>query len=239
MSISDPAFPPQKHRVPSSSSDCSCGSPFSRVAVQIMAGLDASKYPLQHADAIHDLVDFDPSHLPRIWNNCSLAKLPCSINTTTVTQLVYNDQDIHENGVTASEMIIQMKSRQQFLWASSDPSARMLLTDGPSRCKEINLKSYELALGLASKVAQDRFKAFGQRMVMVEDRVPEGVVSDLAVFAKTGLGFSQEQYANGKWVVEVQAVAYKTEAEVDGQDQNEDSGRFLFIYTCDFDDPSH
>jgi hypothetical protein len=126
---------------------------------------------------------------------------------------MYED-DKNDSGfpsATAFEIRIKMKSRQVFQLSTTNTHATLEEADAPSICKEINQKSYDMALSLASPLARERFSKYGQRMVMVEDTMP--FIPAGPLFINSNLKFKEEKYDNGKYVLEVQAVAFKTPQE--------------------------
>lgn len=115
-------------------------------------------------DAVHDVRDETPYHHPHIWTNCSAAanaQLPCVVNSTTVSEPMYDTGDDLDTGfthATAYEIRVKMKSRQVFHLFSSDPAAQLEQYDGAeSICKKINEYAYEWALNTASEEARERF----------------------------------------------------------------------------------
>lgn len=122
-----------------------------------------------------------------------------------------DDNDSGFPSATAYELRIKMKSRQVFQLSSTNTHASLEVADAPSLCKEINQKSYDMALSLSSPAALDRYAQYGQKMVMVEDTQPPLPIGPLFINSK--LGFKEKKYENGKWVLEVQAVAFKTPQE--------------------------
>ena len=123
------------------------------------------------------------------------------------------ESDSNDSGfpsATASEIRIKMKSRQVFDMSTFNTSAE-LESANLSICKEINQKSYDLALSLSSKAALDRYQAYGQPMVMVEDTEPPLPIGPLFINSK--LKFKEVKYGNSKWVLEVQGVGFRTPQE--------------------------
>ena len=81
------------------------------------------------ADAIHDVDEITPVHLPHIWHNCTGGDGGgggCAVNVTTVTQPVYATLDGLDTGFyyqSASELRVKLKSRQAILLAAGTPAS--------------------------------------------------------------------------------------------------------------------
>jgi Alpha/beta hydrolase family len=227
-----PAWPPyDKNRSPSMETDCICGVPFSDIAAHTMAGLNSTLYPLTNVDSIHDVSDTNDSvdpffpygpkrfHHPHIFSDCSLKSTPCQMNSTTVSQPYYK-KDKADTGfphATAHEIRIKMKSRQVYTIHSSNPNITLDHTDSESICQKINRKSYKWALSRASPVALARFKVYGQPMVMKKDQEPVLPIGPLFINHGTrsfyvDLRF-QDRKVNGKWILYVESIAFKTPNE--------------------------
>ncbi|KAJ3268551.1 hypothetical protein HDV01_002590 [Terramyces sp. JEL0728] len=204
-----PAWPLQPNRTMSGDSDCVCGVPFTNTAAHIMAGLDESKYPLINVDAIHDVSDTKPYHHAHIWSNCTVGSLPCLMNSTTVSQVMY-EEDSSDSGfpsATAYEIRVKMKARQIYKLFSSDPNVPLDSIDQGNICADINQASYNWALETATEKANNRFSQYGQPMVMQPDSAPILPIGPLFINSK--LGFKDAQ-VDGKWQLQVTSVGFKT-----------------------------
>ena len=208
-----PTWPPQtKDRISSTDDQCICGVPFSSIAAAIMSGLDQSKYPIVNVDAIHDVTDTNPFHHPHVWSNCTGAQLPCPMNHTTVSQPMYKS-DEYDTGFlssTAYEIRVKFKSRQVFQLLSINTTARLDDTDTDRICAEINQRSYEWGLQHASPVALNRFKKYGQNMVMLNDYFPPLPIGPLWIYNDMKY---KEMKIDGNWVMTVQSISFKTPEE--------------------------
>ena len=135
------------------------------------------------------------------------------MNTTTVSEPMY-EKDVNDSGFpssTAYEIRIKMKSRQVFQLSSFNTNASLEESDPLSLCKDINQKSYDMALSLASKSVLDRYQQYGQKMVMVQDAEPILPIGPLFINSK--LGFKEVEYENRTWVLQVQGIAFRTPQE--------------------------
>lgn len=208
---------PKYPRFPNETSECTCGIPWSSVAIQMMAGLDATKYPVVNNDAVHDVRDETPYHHAHLWTNCTEAAgatLPCVMNSTTVSERMYDVGDELDTGfthATAYEIRVKMKSRQVFNLFSNDPKASLEAYDGAeSICAKINKRAYDWALSAASPVALQRFKESGMPMVMGEDYFPPLPIGPLWIYNPLSL---KETDVNGKKVLRVVSPSLKTPNE--------------------------
>lgn len=167
-----PRFPSgQKGNTPQI--DCTCGTPWSAKAQQILAGVDED-VTFDVNDAVHSVSDINPIHLPHIWSKtCGSEKLACEVNSTTVTQPIYSTLDALDTGfyyTSSSELRTKLKSRQSMYIAVGRSDVNFTATDVvPSLCKAVNQASYDLALSMAGPRQLARYKRIGQPLVMGDD----------------------------------------------------------------------
>ncbi len=123
---------------------CTQGSPWSELAQKLMAGPNAS---LEVTDSFHPVYQINPVHLPDIHNACD-SPFSCTLNVTTVTQLLYpmfDSQDVSLYSPAASEIKVKLKSRQSILLKATGITYDLKETDGGNRCAEINQFTIEWA----------------------------------------------------------------------------------------------
>jgi hypothetical protein len=174
-----PQYPSNNVQRKPQNSDCTCGTPFSANVAQVIMGTASPLFPsdvtINAVDAVHDVDEITPVHLPHVWHNCTGVKGGCSINVTTVTQPIYATLDSLDTGFyyqSASELRVKLKSRQALLMAAGvDPSKiNFTVTDTEGyNCAEINNASYQWALQKASPKALERFQKIGEPLVMGKD----------------------------------------------------------------------
>jgi hypothetical protein len=178
-----PQYPTNKVQRKPQNQDCTCGTPFSAQVAQVVMGTASSdpSFPtsitINAVDAVHDVDEITPVHLPHIWHNCTGGESgsKCSVNVTTVTQPIYATLDGLDTGFyyqSASELRVKLKSRQSLLLAAGvDPSTiNFNVTDTSGyNCARINNASYQWALKHASPKALERFHRIGEPLVMGED----------------------------------------------------------------------
>ncbi|KAJ3328443.1 hypothetical protein HDU76_009960 [Blyttiomyces sp. JEL0837] len=205
------AWPPQPNRTMGPEHDCVCGTPWADVAVKIMAGLDETKYPIYHTDAQHDVTDTNPYHHAYIWNNCTAETLPCTVNTTTVSQIMYDTGDSLDSGfthATAYEIRLKMKTRQLFALSTYDTNASFDLDGAESICAKVNQKAYEWGLSRVSAKALARFQQYGQKMIFGDDYYAPLPIGPLFIY--NSLHTDDVKLDNGSWVLKVTAPSFKT-----------------------------
>lgn len=217
-----PAWPLQsdQERSPATEdSDCWCGSTWSeKVSMPAMAGLANTPFPVLNADAFHDVTNTKPYHHAHLWSNCSNtvhADGACVVNTTTVTQLIYEYFDDYDTGFTttaATEMRTKMVSRQQVARASVNVDAQLEVTDATSICATINKQAYLYALEHAHQRALDRFTKVGMKMTFGEDVLPPIPIGPLWIY--NALKYEQvKDDISKETVMRVSAPAMKTPLE--------------------------
>ena len=188
-----PQYPSNNVQRKPQDQECTCGTPFSALAQVVMG--TASQTPsfpkgvsIVAVDAVHDVDEITPVHLPHIWHNCSKSKssgeedkvaaaaaTSCTINVTTVTQPIYATLDTFDTGFyyqSASELRVKLKSRQSLLLAAGvDPLLiHFNQTDTAGfNCADINNASYQWALEHAGTKARARFEKIGEPLIMGKD----------------------------------------------------------------------
>jgi hypothetical protein len=182
-----------------------------------MSNLDPSIYPVVNTDAIHDVNEIKTIHHPHIWTNCTFlagAQLPCVLNHTSVSQQVYSkdsDSDAESSHATADEIIVKMRSRQDFALHSYDTNALFSLDSAESVCKTINERAYQWALERVSEKTRARFLKFGQPMVFEEDM--DTFLQIFPLFVSTKVKFTDATDMNGNPTLLVKAAAMKVGQE--------------------------
>lgn len=105
---------------------------------------------------------------PAIHNKCSSN---CTLNITTVSQLVYSDSESGPNA--ALEIKIKLMSRQAILLSATGKTFDFNQTDGDNyRCAEINNKTIEWAISKAPKKTVERYFKHGRLLRVGEDIGP-------------------------------------------------------------------
>lgn len=161
-----PAYPryPSGQQKGTNPPHCTCGTPWSGTAQQVMAG--TAKVDV--LDGVHPVSDISPIHLPHIWNNCSASEPDCVLQVTTVTYPIYAILDSEDTGffsASASELRTKLKSRQSVQLAAGAASVNFTASDVvPSTCATINQAAWDWAMAHASAAASSRFANIGQPM---------------------------------------------------------------------------
>ena len=198
--------PPCNNNPPSSS--CNIGSPWSEHAQQIMGGLNETAR-VNDSDAFHPVYQITPIHLPHVNSNCSSPTSSCVIMTNTVTQNVYEEEELDTGykPTSANEMRVKLKSRQSILEAAGHKDVDFNTSDGASICKTINQASYDWALKNADQSTVARFQKYGVQMVMGED---EGPFDEGPVWIWTSLSYKNGTDSDGRQICEVRSVMLRT-----------------------------
>ena len=153
---------------------CQIGCPWTQqVAQPIMGGLEAGR--LRDVDAFHPVSQINPIHLPSIVNNCSTTSRDCVVNTTTVSECVYDELDNLDTGfasTSAHEIRAKLKSRQTIVNAAGRGPASFNTTDGGSICRVINQAAFDWATNATANRTLARFKRYGEPMRMGDDKGP-------------------------------------------------------------------
>ena len=104
--------------------NCTCGTPWTRTVAQQSVAGNLTNVSYIVADAVHDVSDEHPHHLPHIWRDCTDGSGPCVINVTTVTGPIYSALDGLDTGfypIAATELNTKLKSRQAMYLAANLP----------------------------------------------------------------------------------------------------------------------
>ena len=198
--------PPCDSNLPSSA--CALGSRWSEHAQEIMGGLTIAS--LNDTDAFHIVYHVNPAYLPHVNTNCTVPSKDCVLDTSTVTQNVYEILDSLDTGfvsTSASEMRVKLKSRQAVMEAAGYRNVDFNTSDGASLCKTINQAAYDWALKNAGNATVARFQKYGVRMVMGED---EGPYNEGPVWIWTALSYSNGKDASGRRTRVVRSVMMRT-----------------------------
>jgi hypothetical protein len=179
-----------------------------------MANLPPSKFEIISEDAIHDMSDTKPFHHAHVWNNCVNSKeMPCLLNVTTVSQLVFDrfeKTDLQFPHSTAAEIRVKMKSRQIYHRLSENPNASFQLDDDLKICASINEAAFNWAMDTASEHARSRFTKWGKKLVYLNDHVTLSV-GPLWINGK--LRYSKELNKDGEEFLGIQSVSMKTDGD--------------------------
>ena len=197
--------PPCNDNPPSQA--CTLGSKWSEYAQVVMGGLKEAV--VNDSDAFHPVWDVFSTYHPRIMNSCSSPIKGCILQTTTVTQNVYNELDKMDAAmvpISASEMRVKMSSRQAIMEAAGYPNVNFNTSDGYSICKVINQASYNWALSNASQTTVMRFQKFGEPYIMGEDKGPYSE----EVWVWDPLDYHKTQNSSGDDIVEVSSPMMRT-----------------------------
>ncbi len=170
-----PAYPryPGKQEGDTPQVDCTCGTPWSKVAQQMMG--DLPDVTLDVTDSIHPVSDINPIHLPHVWNTCQAEK-GCSLNITTVTQAVYEAGDSFDTGffsTSAKELRVKLMSRQSIWVDAGLKNVNFTQTDvNVNTCADINKAAFAWAMKNAGPDAQKRYESIGEPLKFGPDLGP-------------------------------------------------------------------
>lgn len=234
---------PSTPRTPSPDSFCWCGVPWvSQVAQPVLANVSSDRYNLTVVDAQHDVTNINPFHHPHSWTNCSQAtEFPCALNTSTVSQNMYASFDDFDTGfvsMTASELRVKMKSRQDYRRCTTDPFAVWTDYDNnvnANYCGEINQLALEWAWNNAGSTARARYSQYGQQLVIGADIFPLLEIGPLWIY--NPLNYTQTVDASGRAIVEVTAPLMIT--SVDGPDTKIDPPMLSGYHYCKLLSPAY
>ena len=192
---------------------CTTGCPWSEIVSQrIMGGLPNNN-SIQNKDSFHPASEVYPKdYLPKVLNNCSTYSPSCILNTTTVSQCIYEViDDKLDTGffpTSASEIITKLSSRQKIMEAAGMGKVDFNKTDGGSICKKINEYTYSWALANAGSNTLARFKKLGEPMVFGEDKLENNGL----VWIYYPLEYNQTTN-NGKTVLKITSLTLRTPTE--------------------------
>lgn len=170
-----PAYPryPGKQRGDTPQVNCTCGTPWSVVAQQMMGGLQ--DVAMDVTDSIHPVSDINPIHLPHVWNTCTDEK-SCTLNITTVTEAVYEAGDSLDTGffsTSAKELRVKLMSRQSVWVDAGRKNVDFNATDvNVNTCADINKAAFAWAMKNAGAAAQKRFENIGEPLKFGPDLGP-------------------------------------------------------------------
>ena len=146
---------------------CQMGSPWSSYVQKIMSGLNDT-IQLNISDQ-YDVFDQPSEHFPQLDNNCSSTQNNCILYIHTITENVYDPQELHS---AAEEMRVKMISRQALLEAADGKQHDFNQTDGQSLCALINQLALDWALENAGNKTKDRYNRKGKKMIIGQDVGP-------------------------------------------------------------------
>ena len=190
---------------------CTTGCPWSEIASQpIMGGLPNNN-SVHDKDAFHPVSQINPIHLPNVFNNCSTYSSACVLNTSTVSQCIYEIIDGKlDTGffpTSASEIRTKLSSRQKIMESAGMGKVDFNKTDGGSICKTINEYTYSWALANAGSNTLTRYKKLGEPMVFGEDKGPYNA-GPLWIY--NPLEYKQIKDENGATVQEIRSPMLRT-----------------------------
>ena len=202
--------PPCYNNPPSSA--CQVGSPHTPTAASIVGGLKEGM--IRDHDEFHPVTQI-PFHLPEILSNCSVSSTSCVVNTSTVSDNIYEEGDKLDTGffsTSAKEIRAKIKSRQVMWMAAGYKNVDFNATDGPalSLCKVVNENTYASALNTLTSAAGrtlSRFLNYGVPMVMVKDRGPYNA-GPLWIF--NSLEYTKAKNSTGGDIIEVSSATLVT-----------------------------
>jgi hypothetical protein len=146
---------------------CFVGCPWSESASAVgMFALDKERVVVDDKDQFHYVYDIDPVHLPAVLGNCSAPTPSCTLETSSVTQAVYQwEESWVDSGFfreAATELRTKLVSRQAAWTAVGKTPANFNATDETlHNCANINRQAYAWALKQSGASAGARFKKYG------------------------------------------------------------------------------
>ena len=190
---------------------CTTGCPWSEIVSQpIMGGLPNNK-SVHNKDGFHPASEFYPNdYLPKILNKCSVYSSSCVLNTTSVSQCIYEtiDGDIDTGffPTSASEIRTKLSSRQKIMESAGMGKVDFNKTDGGSICKTINEYTYSWALANAGSNSLTRYKKLGEPMVFGDDILENNGL----VWIYYPIEYKQKTDKNGATVQEIRSPTMRT-----------------------------
>ena len=191
---------------------CTIGCPWSEIVSQtIMGGLPNNK-SINNEDSFHPASEVYPKdYLPKVLNKCPTYSPSCILNTTTVSQCIYEviDEKLDTDffPTSASEIRTKLSSRQKIMESAGMGKVDFNKTDGGSICKTINEYTYSWALANAGSNTLARFKKLGEPMVFGEDKGPYNA-GPLWIY--NPLEYKQITDENGVTVQEIRSPMLRT-----------------------------
>ena len=153
---------------------CQIGCPWTRVAQELMGGVERPGLAYNVSDEFHVVSDIHPVHLPHVLNTCTDPSAACVLQCTTVSQAMYDPGDVVDTAivpVSAYEIRAKLKSRQ-VVYEHLGLPADFNMTDAPSLCAMINQHAFAWALNISSTAARARYARIGEAYVFGEDLGP-------------------------------------------------------------------
>lgn len=157
---------------------CLKGSPWvQEMAIPLLIGqLQNELISVVNDDNFHRATDLFPYHHPEMNGTCALdTTVPCTINHFSITQNAYNPLDELDTGkqsISAYEMRVKLKSSQSIHIAAGEADASFEALDlQGDECMRINQAAWDYAYSIASDSAKANYDAYGQKAIMVPDRV--------------------------------------------------------------------
>lgn len=115
---------------------------------------------LSSEDNFHRVWTTNPVHLPQFNNTCD-GHSTCTLNSVTVTELIYTSLDVMDTGsfpIAALEMRTKLKSRQATQKAAGAPDLDFhKLDEEGDRCADINDAAIKYAYDHVSAEARKRY----------------------------------------------------------------------------------
>jgi hypothetical protein len=154
----------------SDNKSCTMGTKWSQTSQQIMGSLN---YTIRNIDLFFPASQVLPDPLPHILNNCFSPFVDnCILNTTTVSEAVYNEQVENDSSLeplAATEIKSKLSSRQSILFAATGIKYDFKVTDGGNLCGDINNEALKYAFKTAPKATLSRYNTIGRKLTIGAD----------------------------------------------------------------------
>ena len=154
----------------SDNKSCTMGTKWSQTSQQIMGSLN---YTIRNIDLFFPASQVMPDPLPHILNNCFSPFVDnCILNTSTVSEAVYNEQVENDSSlepIAATEIKSKLSSRQSILFAATGIKYDFKVTDGGNLCGDINNEALKYAFKTAPKATLSRYNTIGRKLTIGAD----------------------------------------------------------------------
>ena len=157
---------------------CLKGSPWveKMVIPYLIGDLQNSLIEIINDDNFHKAATVYPYHHPEFDGTCDVnTTVPCTLNHKSVTENVYshlNEFDTGKESISAYEMRVKLKSSQFMHQRAGEVDADFDALDMTlQECKRVNQASWDWAYNLASDAAKANYDTYGEKVVMVDDRI--------------------------------------------------------------------
>ena len=151
--------------------NCTYGCPWSSTSQQVM-GLN-SNASIIDVDRFFKATQVFPDPLPEIHNKCKQNDQDCVLNITTISELVYVDNnkgdDESFDPVAATDIKTKLMSRQSVILAATGKKLDFKTTDGDDRCALINNESLKWALSKVPRTTLSRYLKKGKQLEIGSD----------------------------------------------------------------------